>query len=143
MKVTATQSTDAAAPASGGWQVEGANPEAFRAFLERAGIDVRAGETVKQVKGHHYIEVVDGAREGMYINTSGNVRHGRAFVVAHRDGREYHVYGSGKDRLVVGMHKRRPEAAGTPDTSEIQLRKGETLKPVDDRHYAEITSGPR
>ena len=140
MKVTPTQSTDSAAPPAAGWRVEGAHPEAFRAFLERAGVEVRDGETVKQVKGHHYVEITDGAREGIYINTSGNVRHGQAFVISHRDGREYKIYGSGKDRLVVGMHKGRPHE---PDTSEIKLRKGETIEPVEDRRYAEITSGPR
>ena len=51
------------------------------------------------------VEIVSGAREGMYINTSGNARHGQAFVRSVKDGVEQHIYGSGDDRVVVSNKK--------------------------------------
>jgi hypothetical protein len=59
------------------------------------------GEKTTPVKDHAYADVTAGPRNGMYINTSGNKRDGQAFVLVKRDGKEYHIYGSGKDRLVV------------------------------------------
>lgn len=59
------------------------------------------GEKSAPVKDHAYADITHGPRNGMYINTSGNKRDGQAFVLVKRDGKEYHIYGSGKDRLVV------------------------------------------
>jgi hypothetical protein len=58
-------------------------------------------ERTKPVEGHAYADVLSGPRNGMYVNTSGNKRHGEAFVLVERDGKRYHIYGEGKDRLVV------------------------------------------
>ena len=69
------------------------------------------GETTKAVEGHAYADVLTGPRNGMYVNTSGNKRDGQAFVLLKRDGKEFHIYGSGKDRVVVCL--RRKEAADT------------------------------
>ena len=69
------------------------------------------GEKSSQVKGHGYADITHGPRNGMFLNTSGNERDGRAFVLVKRDGKEYHIYGSGKDRLVVCL-KPKPDAAG-------------------------------
>jgi hypothetical protein len=126
------------------------------------GIKLRKGEAAKHVEGHAYAEVTAGKREGMYINTSGNARNGQAFVLVRKHGKEYHIYGTGKDRLVVGFHmpagKPTDGTGGTtagggttgtttkpssPDLSDIKLRKGEKLEPVAGHAYAEITSGPR
>jgi hypothetical protein len=41
----------------------------------------------------------------MYLNTSGNSRDGQAFVLVKRDGKEFHIYGSGKDRVVVCLKR--------------------------------------
>ena len=94
----------------------------------------------------------------MFVNTSGNVRHGEAFVLVRKNGKEYHIYGTGKDRLVVGFHMpgsdKTSTGTSTPtttttdskpaaDTSDIKLRKGEKIEPVEGHAYAEITSGPR
>ena len=49
------------------------------------------------VEGHAYADITSGPRNGMYLNTSGN----------KRDGREYHIYGSGKDRLVVCLPRKK------------------------------------
>jgi hypothetical protein len=117
-----------------------------------AGVKLRKGEKVQHVEGHAYAEVTSGAREGMFINTSGNVRNGQAFVLVRKHGKEYHIYGTGKDRLVVGFHmpssKPADDTGSTtttpkPDLSDIKLRKGEKMERVAGHAYAEITSGPR
>jgi acid phosphatase family membrane protein YuiD len=118
-----------------------------------AGVKLRKGEAVKQVEGHAYAEVTSGAREGMFINTSGNVRNGQAFVLVRKHGKEYHIYGTGKDRLVVGFHMPSTKPADdtsstttkptSSDLSDIKLRKGEKLEPVEGHPYAEIVSGAR
>jgi hypothetical protein len=112
------------------------------------GVKLRKGETAEKVDGHAYVEITSGDREGMFINTSGNVRNGQAFVLVRKHGKEYHIYGTGKDRLVVGFHmpkKAANDSAPEPkaDLSDIKLRKGEKIEPVEGHAYAEIVSGPR
>jgi hypothetical protein len=70
------------------------------------------GEKSEAVKGHAYADITAGPRNGMFLNTSGNKRDGQAFVLVKRDGKEFHIYGSGKDRLVVCL-KRKDDAADT------------------------------
>lgn len=126
--------------------------KAFKSTLEKAEISLRKGEEMTAVEGHAYAEITKGARAGMFINTSGNVRHGETFTVARRDGKEYHIYGTGKDRLVVGFHVPKADGSDTktpetkpekPDTSDLKLRKNEKIEPVEGHAYAEITSGAR
>ena len=168
MKVLPTQNGDAAAPRIADTRIENANASAFKAVLAQAstapGTDVatdpaavslRAGEKMEAVKDHKYAEITAGKRAGMFINTSGNVRNGEAFVLVRKNGKEYHVYGSGKDRLVVGFHMpstaTTPETGGTDtgtkpaavDTAGLHLRTGETVEPVEGHGYAEIVSGAR
>jgi hypothetical protein len=84
-------------------------------------VKLRKGESMRAVDGHSYAEISGGPRDGLYINTTNNKRRGQAFVLVHRNGREYHIYGSGKDRLVVALRKRDPDhdttRATTPNTS--------------------------
>jgi hypothetical protein len=134
VKVAATQAAAAATvqakPATG---TDGA---AFKAALGDADVKLRKGEEIERVSGRRYAEITKGAREGMFINTSGNARHGEAFVLVRRNGREFHVYGSGKDRLVVGLHE--------PKADDRNLRDGEKTAPVEGRkRYEEIVSGKR
>jgi hypothetical protein len=68
----------------------------------------RANERTRQVEGRAYVDILNGSRSGMYINTSGNERDGQAFVLVKRNGREYHIYGTGKDRQVIAL-KPRPD----------------------------------
>jgi hypothetical protein len=49
----------------------------------------------------------------MYLNTSHNKRDGQAFVMVERNGVQYHVYGSGKNRTVVEMKRHTPAPAKT------------------------------
>ena len=125
MKVVPTQN-DAAAPRLADTRIENADKSAFKAVLAQAsttapGTDVatdpaaslRKGEKMEPVKDHKYAEITAGKRSGMFINTSGNVRDGEAFVLVRKNGKEYHIYGSGSDRLVVGFHM--PKTGTTPE----------------------------
>ena len=154
MKVLPSQIAESATRAT---SARASDTRAFKSALaqassgEKAEITLRKGEETQPVEGHAYAEITKGARAGMFINTSGNVRHGQAFTVAQRDGKEYHIYGSGKDRLVVGFHvpksdtteTAKPEKKPEVDTSDIKLRKNEKIEPVEGHAYAEITSGAR
>ena len=64
-------------------------------------------ETTKPVEGQNYAEILTGPRAGMYLNTGGGARDGEAFVLVKHDGREDHIYGTGKDRKVVSVKSRR------------------------------------
>jgi hypothetical protein len=158
MKVLPTQNADAAAALPADTQVDDTSTASFKAVLDEAvpaGVKLHEGEKIQHVEGHAYAEVTTGDREGMYINTSGNVRNGQAFVLVRKHGKEYHIYGTGKDRLVVGFHipSSKPADAApapgtdikpnTPGTDNLKLRKGEKIEPVEGHGYAEIISGPR
>jgi len=69
-----------------------------------------ADETVKQLDGRGYADILTGSRNGLYLNTSGNVRDGQVFSLVKRDGREYHIYGTGKDRQVIGLKPKTDQA---------------------------------
>jgi hypothetical protein len=77
-------------------------------------IRLKTGEAMTAVSGHAYGEITSGKRDGMFVNTSGNARRGQAFVLVHKHGREYHIYGTGKDRVVVALKKRAADPATTP-----------------------------
>jgi hypothetical protein len=74
-------------------------------------------ESTTPVEGHAYADVLSGPRNGMYVNTSGNKRHGQAFVLVERDGKRYHIYGEGKDRLVVCLKPKVDADAKTDKTT--------------------------
>ena len=80
---------------------------------------VPKGEKTEHVNGHSYDEVTAGPRDGMFINRSGNKRDAQAFALVKRDGREFHIYGTGKNRVIVEVkHKattRRPAPPTHPD----------------------------
>jgi hypothetical protein len=73
------------------------------------------GERTEQVAGRAYHDILNGKRSGLYLNTSGNARDGQTFVLVKRDGREYHIYGSGKDRQIFSMVD--PTSKKTEDSS--------------------------
>jgi len=175
IKVLPTQNADAAPARVADTRTDKADKSAFKAVLAQASTDtatapgtdvatgdpaavsLRKGEKMEAVKDHKYAEITAGTRSGMFINTSGNVRNGEAFVLVRKNGKEYHIYGSGKDRLVVGFHM--PATATTPetestggatdtkptgvDTAGLHLRKGEKVEAVKGHAYAEIVSGAR
>jgi hypothetical protein len=83
------------------------------------------GERTQKVEGHHYMEIVSGPRNGMFINNSGNSRDGDAFVIVKRHGREFHIYGSGADRNVYEVGRERA-ASGTSQGSGTRTTSGTT-----------------
>ncbi len=85
------------------------------------------GETSAPVAGHGYADITRGPRNGMFLNTSGNKRDGQAFTLVKRDGKEFHIYGSGKDRLVVCLKRKDP----ADDTAPAKA-KTETTAPATD-----------
>ena len=93
------------------------------------GADGPKGERSKQVTGRAYADILNGRRSGMFINTSGNVRDGDAFVLVKRDSREYHIYGTGKDREVIGL-KPKPAAAKPTDPATATTPPVSTTPPA-------------
>jgi hypothetical protein len=62
------------------------------------------GEQTKKVDGHPYARIVNGDDKGLYINqVAGSPRLGKAFKLVERDDHVFHVYGTGKDRVIVGL----------------------------------------
>ena len=150
MKVLPSHIAENAATRAATTRASGTDKTAFKAALQTAEVTLRKGEEAVAVDGHAYSEITKGSRAGMYVNTSGNVRHGETFQLVHKDGKEYHIYGTGKNRLVVGFHVPKGDGAEAPkpetpkpDTSDLKLRKNEKIEPVEGHSYAEITSGPR
>jgi hypothetical protein len=77
-----------------------------------------SGETTQAVDGHKYSDILSGPRKGMFLNTGSNKRAGQAFVMVRKNGREYHIYGTGKNRVVIGMKtKAETKTDTTSDTS--------------------------
>jgi len=84
-----------------------------------------ANETTKPVEGRGYADILTGKRSGLYLNTSGNVRDGQTFALVKRDGREFHIYGTGKDREIIGL-KKPDDAAKTGSTTNTDTTKTPT-----------------
>lgn len=83
------------------WRYQGGGPK------------LRKGEKAAPVDGRkRYQEIVSGSREGLYLNTSGNARDGKTFVRVIDDGVEYHIYGSGDDRVTIANDLRDDERPG-------------------------------
>jgi hypothetical protein len=60
------------------------------------------GEQTKKIAGHPYSRIENGADKGMFLNQlAGNPRKGSAFRMVEREDHVFHVYGTGKDRVVV------------------------------------------
>ena len=69
-----------------------------------------------------WADILGGPRDGLYVNTSGNSRDGMAFQIVHRGGKTYHMYGSGRHRLMVEVrdsphHHAHPSPAPAPSAS--------------------------
>ena len=132
----------ASEPTSGGAGAATASKDRTSAKANDPKASVPDDETYRAVDGQRYEEIVSGPRNGMFVNRSGNQRDGEAFVLVKRNGREFHVYGTGADRQVVPIAKR-----DTPSTTSVtggeQVVKGTTYRDVPGRAFDEIVSGPR
>jgi hypothetical protein len=63
----------------------------------------------------------------MFLNTGSNKRAGQAFVLVRKNGREYHIYGTGKNRVVIGMKtKAEKDSTTTPTTTDTSSSNNST-----------------
>lgn len=119
--------------------------EATSDRFERLRRELRAprGERWEAVPGHSdYADIVSGPRNGWFINLSDGPRRGELFHRIRRDGREFHVYGEGRDRQVVEVKRRDVETR--PDPERVRPRDGETFEAVPGhRDYQRIEGGER
>jgi hypothetical protein len=76
-----------------------------------------AGETTKSVDGHKYADILTGPRKGLYLNTGHNSRAGEAFVMVRKNGREYHIYGTGSNREIFSVKDPTAKTADTDTTT--------------------------
>ena len=76
------------------------------------------GEQTKKVAGHPFSRIINGEDKGLYLNQlAGNPRMGKAFKLLERDDHVFHIYGTGKDRVIVEVKaKSTTDAATTTST---------------------------
>jgi hypothetical protein len=93
------------------------------------------GETWGPVDGHpDYADILGGPRNGFFVSLTGP-RKGEAFVITHKDGKTFHVYGTGKTKQTVAVR---------PNPADFTPLKGETWKPVQKHHdFKQIDGGKR
>ena len=77
-------------------------------------------ERTKDIPGRSYDEIVAGPRNGMMLNDSGNVRDGQAFLRVEREGRTFHIYGTGKDRQIFEVGREADKKVATPKKTTSQ-----------------------
>ena len=110
-------------------------------------IDAPEGEVWRPVRGNDdYAKIVEGPREGMYINLSRGARRGEVFRVEHRDGVRVHVYGEGEAEKVIPALK---DSGLVPNKGHDavaagRVPRGEEWAPVNGvSNYADILNGKR
>jgi hypothetical protein len=65
------------------------------------------GEQTRKVAGHPFARIINGDDKGLYLNqVAGSPRQGAVFRLVERDGHVFHVYGEGKDKLIIGLDKK-------------------------------------
>ena len=65
------------------------------------------GEQTKKVAGHPFARIINGDDKGLYLNqVAGSPRQGAVFRLVERGGHVFHVYGEGKDKLIIGLDKK-------------------------------------
>ena len=101
------------------------NKEARAAGSRPSRLEPPKGETWGPVKdAKSYADILSGPRNGYYVNLQqGSVREGQVFHIVKRDGKEFHVYGEGDDKVwvEVGASKKKKAdsaaASGTEATT--------------------------
>jgi hypothetical protein len=64
------------------------------------------GEQTKKVAGHPFARIINGDDKGLYLNqVAGSPRQGAVFRLVERGDRVFHVYGTGKDKVIIGLDK--------------------------------------
>jgi hypothetical protein len=116
------------------------NKEARAAGSRHSNLEPPKGETWGPVKGaQSYADILSGPRNGYYVNLQqGSVREGQTFHIVKRDGKEFHVYGEGDDKIwvEVGAKKKKADAATTGGTAATTPPSGA----ADSRDASQATS---
>jgi hypothetical protein len=122
---SATQQTQAGSGIGDGSVTEGINTD----------LKPPKGETWAPVPGHSdYADILSGPRDGFFVSLSGP-RKGQAFVIVHRHGKTFHVYGEGKNKQWISV---------PTNPADLRPPKGETWQPVHHHHdYKKIEGGRR
>jgi len=114
--------------------------EARAAGSRRSSLEPPKGETWGPVKGApSYADILSGPRNGYYVNLQqGSVREGQVFHIVKRDGKEFHVYGEGDDKVwvEVGAKKKKADAATANGTAATAPASGA----ADSRDASQTTS---
>jgi hypothetical protein len=92
------------------------------------GVRIPKGEKWAPVEGHdNYADILNGKRNGLFVNISGGVRDGMAFQIVKRGSKTFHVYGSGKHRQEIEVHApKKTSSDGTPATTGTTGATGST-----------------
>lgn len=90
-----------------------------------------AGEKTKQVEGRAFADIITGSRKGLYLNTSGNARDGQTFVLVKREGREYHIYGTGSNREIFSLLDPASKKKPTTDSTDTSTKTPDTTSAPD------------
>jgi hypothetical protein len=87
-----------------------------------------SGEKSTPVEGHKYADITAGPRKGMFLNTGTTARAGQAFVMVRKNGREYHIYGTGANRHVfsIKLDDTKSSAADSSTTTDTSSATGTT-----------------
>src|ERR1044072_8273307 len=99
-----------------------------------------SGETTQAVEGHKYSDILTGPRKGMFLNTGSNKRAGQAFVMVRKNGREYHIYGTGKNRVVIGMKPKAETGTTTTPTTTDTSSSNNSSTPTGTTDTGKITT---
>ncbi|HEY6891897.1 MAG TPA: hypothetical protein VI300_29115 [Solirubrobacter sp.] len=100
-----------------------------------------SSEKTKPVEGRAYADITAGPRKDLYLNTSGNARDGKTFVLVKKEDREYHIYGTGKNRQVFGV--KIPTAASSTDSTTAPSTTTDSTAPTGDTTSGSlVTSNP-
>jgi hypothetical protein len=108
--IAATSGTSANVPATTNTKATGKTKAELTAFEDRL---KAAGAKLEKVEGHAYEQVTGGKHDGQQLNISGNERSGQLFELVQRNGKTFHVYGSGSHRLFIGMPSKPAGNGGT------------------------------
>jgi hypothetical protein len=102
--------------------------------------NVPKNEEWAPVKGaNNYADILNGPRNGLYVNTSGGERDGMAFQIVRRGDSTYHVYGTGKHRQVVEVSTA-PKKADEPKQTDA-ANGGTTATETESSSSASGTTG--
>lgn len=72
------------------------------------------GEKWAPVEGHStYADILEGPRNGQYVNISGGMRDGMAFQIVKKGDKTFHVYGTGKHKQTIEIAPKKAANAST------------------------------